>query len=763
MLNNKKIKIELENYHKFCESLRRFIIEDIEFEIVRDFFNEYKKSACKNKFINEKNINELLRLLVLPNIKENRILFLKQFVDIQNQYLALGLNCFKGLAAKRIQLLHSKNIKTLKDLIFTFPKFYYFADNITLIKDLKIGSIATVQGVVQNVKFIKSFKSNKSRLEILLKDDTGFIKLVQFNALPYAASSFIKNSKIIVTGRINFYNGKQIIPIYYFKLDENLKVITKYYIEDISDKLISNLIKQSIEFLDLFYIDLIPKDIIVRHNIFSFIESIKSIHFPKKISEKKIGLTRFIYEEFLNFQISLQYKKYDDKFIYKKYFYNKSVLSKLDDFIYSLPFKLTNAQLTAINEIKSDMVSNRKMNRLVQGDVGSGKTVVAAVAVMLATLSKFQSAVMAPTAILANQHYQTFKKLFANSGMRISLLTGNNSLKEKSEICQKLNNGEIDLIIGTHSLLQENVNFQNIKLAIIDEQHKFGVNQREELIKKGVDVDILMLSATPIPRTLTISIFGDLDVSVIDEMPANRKPVRTFVRREKDKINIFNFVKNKIKYENYQVFIVCPLIEASEKIDLKNAEEYFRELSCFHFKEFNCALIHSKIQNKDEIMQLFREKKINILVCTTVIEVGVDIPDANIMIIEDAQRFGLSQLHQLRGRIGRSDKESFCILIIGNNITELAEKRIKTMEKYSDGFKISEIDLYLRGTGEILGLKQSGLSEFQFGHILKNKSELLWAFYDAKEILKRKNNCKENLFIELSLNKFQDKVEKIFV
>ncbi|HOK42032.1 MAG TPA: ATP-dependent DNA helicase RecG, partial [bacterium] len=492
------------------------------------------------------------------------------------------------------------------------------------------------------------------------------------------------------------------------------------------------------------------------------VNAIKKIHFPEKLNDKNQGLSRLIYEEFLFFQIAIQYKKYKEKFIFKNFSYDQKANEIINNFINNLPFQLTNAQKKVIEEIKNDMFSKFKMNRLIQGDVGSGKTIVAAVAIFYAILSNYQVAVMAPTDILAHQHYSTFKKLFANFNFNISLLVHKINKKEKNLIYENLRNGQINLIIGTHALFQKNVYFKNIKLVVIDEQHRFGVQQREELIKKGFDVDVLMLTATPIPRTLTLTIYGDTDVSIIDELPPHKKMIKTFVRKEKDRINIFNFIKEKIKNENEQVFIICPLISKSNKSNFKDVENYFKEISSNYFKEFNCAFLHSKIKNKDEIIEQFRKNEINILVSTTVIEVGIDIPSANIIIIEDANKFGLSQLHQLRGRVGRGNKESYCILIINDNISKLAETRIKTLEKYNDGFKISEIDLFLRGTGELTGIKQSGLSEFQFGNLLKNKKELLYAFYDAKKIIET-DSFKSKMLIKKSIKKFGNKIDKIFV
>jgi len=761
MKNN--ICAELEIYFNLRNAIKKNLQNNFsEKHNIIHLFELYEELAKKNKIVNQINLTKLKEVII--SINENSINILSEiFLLIQNDYFKLPLKFFYGIGNAKEKQLKELNINNLNDIIFTFPKFYYFVKQVKKIKELELNETATIFGTIKTLRIIRRRFKKRQIAELIIEDDSGYIKALLFNVQIYIKKILRVNEKIYITGKVKLYQEKTIIPVFYFLTnEENKNRFIKYNLENISDRFFNKLVEQAINYLAKFYIELLPNDLLKNRNYPDFVNSIKKIHFPQNFNDKIQGLSRLIYEEFLFFQIAMQYKKYKEKYIFKNFLYNEKANEKINNFINNLPFKLTNAQIKVIEEIKNDMFSKFKMNRLIQGDVGSGKTIVAAVAIFYAILSNYQVAVMAPTDILAHQHYSTFKKLFANFNFNISLLVHKINKKEKNLIYENLRNGQINLIIGTHALFQKNVYFKNIKLVVIDEQHRFGVQQREELIKKGFDVDVLMLTATPIPRTLTLTIYGDTDVSIIDELPPHKKMIKTFVRKEKDRINIFNFIKEKIKNENEQVFIICPLISKSNKSNFKDVENYFKEISSNYFKEFNCAFLHSKIKNKDEIIEQFRKNEINILVSTTVIEVGIDIPSANIIIIEDANKFGLSQLHQLRGRVGRGNKESYCILIINDNISKLAETRIKTLEKYNDGFKISEIDLFLRGTGELTGIKQSGLSEFQFGNLLKNKKELLYAFYDAKKIIET-DSFKSKMLIKKSIKKFGNKIDKIFV
>ncbi|RPI73088.1 MAG: ATP-dependent DNA helicase RecG, partial [Ignavibacteriales bacterium] len=432
------------------------------------------------------------------------------------------------------------------------------------------------------------------------------------------------------------------------------------------------------------------------------------------------------------------------------------------DFLKTLPFELTKAQLKVLSEIKNDMLSGLPMNRLLQGDVGSGKTIVALIAILIAVDNGYQAALMAPTEILADQHAKNIsaymKKLKEVSGrdIKISLLLGGQkkSLREKN-----LNDIELqqaDIVIGTHAMFEEKVKFNKLGLIVIDEQHRFGVAQRGRLHEKGSSPDVIVMSATPIPRTLTMTVYGDLDLSIIDEMPSNRKPVKTILREEEKLPEIFKFIREKVK-DGYQSFIVYPLVEESEKLELKDALSYYEMLKATYLKDLSVGLIHGRMkwQEKEEVMLLFREKKFDVLIATTVIEVGIDIPDANIILINDAHRFGLSQLHQLRGRVGRGNKQSYCILVTSENIANRSDKlnkepdfmssseiekykaaiRLQSMIKYNDGFKIAEIDLKLRGPGDIFGLRQSGFPELRHADIITDSKLILEAKEEAFKLI----------------------------
>jgi ATP-dependent DNA helicase RecG len=407
---------------------------------------------------------------------------------------------------------------------------------------------------------------------------------------------------------------------------------------------------------------------------------------------------------------------------------------KIYEFIEKLPYELTNAQIKVLDEIIIDMQNEKIMNRIIQGDVGSGKTIVALIALYLAVLNGYQGSFMVPTEILAIQHFETIKNYFSNIDIKVRCLTS--SVKNKEEIYEEISSGEVDIVIGTHALLQDQVKFNKLGLVITDEQHRFGVRQREKLAEnKTTKPDILVMSATPIPRTLSMVIHGDLDISVIDEMPKGRKEISTHFIKKSKKQDMYDFIRKNI-LDGRQVYFVCPLVEDSDKLDLLSVEKHFQELDNTIFKDLTVKMIHGKLKNneKDDIMMQFKNKEIDILIATTVIEVGIDVPNANIMVIENAERFGLSQLHQLRGRVGRGEFQSYCFLL-SDKFGKIAKERIRIMVETNDGFKISQKDLEIRGPGEILGIKQSGIAEFKIANIIKNNDILIKTQDEIRNIL----------------------------
>ena len=477
----------------------------------------------------------------------------------------------------------------------------------------------------------------------------------------------------------------------------------------------------------------LPDYLLKEYNLLDLQNSLEQIHFPTDAEHRMQARKRLVFEELLTMQLALlELKGSSEKS--KGIVFDKN--AKMSDIINTLPFKLTKAQLRVLAEIDSDMESEKTMNRLLQGDVGSGKTVVSIISAYKAVKSGYQVAIMAPTAILATQHMEEFSKILAPLGIKCELLLGATTAKNKKDILERLQNGEINVLIGTHALITENVTFKNLGLVVTDEQHRFGVKQRSVIAGKGKNPDVLVMTATPIPRTLAIMLYGDLDLSVIDEMPPGRKPVKTYAVDESYEQRIVNFMKKNID-EGRQAYVVCPLVEENEELNLKSVEKIYEKYKNEYFKDYSVAFIHGKMKNKekDEIMQKFKENKINILISTTVIEVGISVSNATLMIIENADRFGLAALHQLRGRVGRGQFQSYCILK-SNNKSVTSRERLKIMEKSNSGFDVARKDLELRGPGDFFGIRQSGLPEFKLADLLKDIKVLENAQKAAKELLK---------------------------
>ena len=484
----------------------------------------------------------------------------------------------------------------------------------------------------------------------------------------------------------------------------------------------------------------------------------RNIHFPKTFNDVKNARRRLIFDELFMLQLALMTIK--DSNLGKK---KTTKFSDVDitPFLELLPFKLTNAQSRVIDEIKKDMYSSRIMNRLVQGDVGSGKTIVAAIAIYIAVKNGYQAALMAPTTILANQHFNELSKYFSKLGITCDIITSSTTKKSKGIIIEKLKNNEIDVIIGTHSLIEDDIEFNNLGLVITDEQHRFGVKQRMKLGDKGSSVETLVMTATPIPRTLSIILYGDLDLSIIDEMPPDRKPVKTYVVNDNLEARVNEFIRKQVR-EGRQAYIVCPLVEDNEALELKSVEMLYEKYKNEIFKELNVEFLHGKMKNKekDEIMRRFKNNEVNILISTTVIEVGISVSNATIMVIENADRFGLAALHQLRGRVGRGSHESFCILK-SNNRSLQARQRLKIMETSNSGFDIAQKDLELRGPGDFFGIRQSGLPEFKLANLLTDVNVLKETQDAVKDILKEDRNLSKHIPLKKELfDKYGEQLTK---
>ena len=651
------------------------------------------------------------------------------------EYLLSDLSSLKGVGTKTKNLLKKKNINNLFDLLWKLPKSYTDRSLSSKIKDLKIGEIQTVTIIPQKYNFPRIRKLPN---RVLCSDETGEIDCIFFNSYEgYIKKILPLGKEITVSGKIGHFRNKyQITNPKYVSEDSSLikQTHNKYSLtEGISEKIYNKILNQIINNLPVFN-EWHSKSILSKFKNISWNSSIKELHKPENIGNYKSNFyQRLAFDEiFSTFLVNSEIRKKIRK-IKKK---NKVInLNKQNSIIDKLDFSLTGDQQKSLNEINKDLSSPNKMFRLLQGDVGSGKTIVSLLAAINSINSGFQVAFMAPTEILARQHFNLAKKLFPKN-INIALISGKSEYKVKKEILQRLENNKIDIIFGTHAIFQKKVIFKKLGLIIIDEQHKFGVNQRKKLSDKGgSNCDVLLMTATPIPRTLTMTIYGDMDISIIREKPKNRKPIKTYSKLEVKIEDVLKFIKKEINLGN-QIFWVCPLIEESKKLDHSSAVKKYEYLES-KFPNQVC-LLHGKtdVDEKNEILNNFLNNKFKILVSTTIIEVGIDFPNANTIIIENANKFGLSQLHQLRGRVGRGDKDSTCILMFKSNLSENAKKRIKILKDTNDGFLISEEDMKLRGFGDILGFKQSGVKNFKLADPIQNSDLFLLAEKEMRRIEK---------------------------
>ncbi len=663
-------------------------------------------------------------------------------------FIFKNISSLNGVGEKTKKLLKNKKIERVSDLLWKLPQGFTDRTHVRKLDNLEIGKITTIR--------VRAIKYNFPRIrnlpnKVICEDDKGKIDIVFFNSREgYIRKVLPLNNFVIISGKINFYKKKYQItnPSYVVPLikekDVN-KLIPKYSLTDgLTEKIYIKLVDQVLK-----KITSIPewhdKNILSQIGDVGWYESVLNIHKEKGGNLKSKFYKRLAYDEIIaNLLVLSEVRKRIKKYKKKKKYFDYSLQKKI---IKNFNFSLTKNQENIIDEINYDIKSDYKMFRLLQGDVGSGKTIISLIAAANIIKSMYQVAFMAPTEILALQHFNLAKKIFKNTQVKIDFLSSKSEYKEKKLIIKNLVNGKTDLIIGTHALFQKNINFKNLGLAIIDEQHKFGVKQRIELSKKGGnDCDILLMSATPIPRTLVLTLYGDMDVSRLKEKPINRKKIITLSKPESKIEEVLIFVENEIKKGN-QIFWVCPLIEESKKLDYAAAKNKFELLS----KRFNkkVGIVHGNLkkEEKEEVLSLFSKKKISILVSTTVIEVGVDYPNANIIVIENSNKFGLSQLHQLRGRVGRGNVQGACILLYKKNLSENAKKRIRILKSSDDGFFIAEEDMKLRGYGDVLGYQQSGIKDFKLADPLQHEDLFKIAEKNIKDIENNENNFKKYNFL----------------
>ncbi|MDI6783201.1 MAG: ATP-dependent DNA helicase RecG [bacterium] len=654
----------------------------------------------------------------------------------------------KGVGPKRAELLERVGVYTIRDLLFYFPRDYQDRRNIISIADLQPGEFATVVGTVQAVNESRPFR-HRSRVRHILKvavsDKTGILHLVWFNQ-PYRKEQFQVGDKYIFSGKVSTQTLTQEmntpeyekIPVEPDEFIHTQRIVPIYPLrEQIDQRWLRTLLKETVEKYANQLPEILPSSLLARYKWISRSEAIREIHFPSTPETLVRAKQRLIYDELFLLQLLLagQKAKLQQAIKPHRYLAEPEFVAR---FLTRLPFTLTYSQEKVIREIEDDLLQPAPMNRLLQGDVGSGKTVVALSAMLTAIASGYQAALMAPTEILAQQHYATIKSLITDSGLDVDviLLIGGMNSRQKKEALARIQSNPKSLIIGTHALIQERVEFSHLALVIIDEQHRFGVIQRHQLRKKSWLPDVLVMTATPIPRTLAMTVYSDLEVSVLDELPPGRQPVVTKWFKEKERDTLYTFLRQELN-AGRQAYLIYPLIEESDKMELRAAKEMYSHLQRDIFAEYNLGLLHGRMKEpgKQQIMTDFVSGKIRMLVSTTVVEVGIDVANATVMVVEHAERFGLAQLHQLRGRVGRGIQQSYCILVTDKTVSESVQARMNIMVATTDGFKIAEEDLLWRGPGELVGIAQHGIPLLHLADLIRDFNLLQQAKNDAVSVI----------------------------
>lgn len=659
---------------------------------------------------------------------------MKNSLDMNIQYL-------KGIGEKRAALFNKLGIFTVNDLLSFFPRAYEDWRSEKSIQSAPFEKKVCIKAVLSSPLVSSRGKGGILVCRGLATDGPGILSLIFFNN-KYISQSLNEGEEYLFYGvlKMNDYGSPEMISPKVMKAENNEYLHPVYpQTQNLNSSVIRNAVKNALSLFSEHLTDALPEEITKKYRLDSFSDALKKIHFPQSEEDIVQARRRLIFEELLSLQLGILNSGNSNK--------DSTGINLPKDFtrefISALPFSLTNAQKRTIGECVNDMQKSKPLRRLIQGDVGSGKTAVAAALMYNTAKNGYQSALMAPTEVLANQHKKTFEKFFEGTNIKIGLLTGSMTAKTKRETKKLLENGEIHILIGTHAVITDDVKFKNLSLVVTDEQHRFGVCQRAKLREKGLSPHVLVMSATPIPRTLSLIIYGDLDISVLDEKPSGRKPIKTYAVNSGYHQRIYEFIKKQVN-SGSQAYIVCPLATETEneenpfeeKVRI-SAESYIKELSENVFSNYSTGLLHGKMKpkEKDSIMQKFSSGEIQILFCTVVVEVGIDVPNATVMVIENAECFGLSQLHQLRGRIGRGEKDSFCVLISNSN-TAHAKQRLEIMSKTNDGFKIADEDLKMRGPGDFFGNRQSGLPDLKLADLMSDTKILYAARTEALEIIK---------------------------
>ena len=655
----------------------------------------------------------------------------------------------KGVGPKRVLLLKKMNLHTIEDLIYYMPKSFEDRTKLNKLIDAKHGEKQVFKVTITEKPVIISTRKGLRILKVGVEDDSGKASLVWFNQ-DYIKQKIKLGQDYMVFGKVILNKFERQIQSPVIEAWETKHSVEKLYpvyglTSGISNKIMANIIESALEQGLNDIKDILPYAIQNKYKFIEKKEAIYKLHHPRSINEYNSSRKQLAYEELLVMQLGLfRLKEKNIKSEGIKFSLNNNV----DNFVKSLPYKLTNAQSIVLDEIMADMSQSKQMNRLVQGDVGSGKTIIAIVAMYNCVLNGYQATMMAPTEILAMQHYESLIEVFKGTSIVVRILTGKQSPKTKDILLKDLKSGKIDILVGTHALIQTGVEFYKLGLTVTDEQHRFGVKQRLNLVDKGLFPDILVMTATPIPRTLALILYGDLDISIIDELPPGRKDIKTYTVGNDMEERIYAFIEKQL-LEGRQAYIVCPLIVENESLDIISVEQQYIRLEKYISSQYKIALMHGKLsqKEKDKIMVDFKANRIDILVSTTVIEVGVNIPNANIMLIQNADRFGLAQIHQLRGRVGRGHYQSYCVLV-NNSMSKISRERMRVLESTSDGSIISEKDLELRGPGEFFGTLQHGLPELKFANLIQDMDILKIAQGDANFIIK---NIYDNEYLNIRI------------
>ena len=655
------------------------------------------------------------------------------------ELLKMNVQKIKGVGEARAKQLHKLGIYSVEDIVTYYPRDYEDRSKLKKIAELVDGESCAFEGIIASKVIEHRLRKGLTLYKVLIKDETGSITATWFNQ-HYIGKVLRLGERFIFFGKIaGRYKNLEVQNPIYEKIEDRearnvLKIVPVYpSTADLSQNTIRGIISNALDMVDGKLVEFLPQSILREYRLSEINYSVRQIHFPRSDEDFKNARYRLVFEELFILQLCL--------LSVKKAFENNnkgikfSKIPEMEDFIERLPFKLTNAQIKVFEEIERDMESSNVMNRLVQGDVGSGKTIVAALALFKAVKNGYQGALMVPTAILAEQHYQLIKSLMEPFGINTALLTGSQTKKQKNEILEGIKSGKIDILIGTHALIEDNIEFMKLGLVITDEQHRFGVRQRALLSKKGEAPDVMVMTATPIPRTLALILYGDLDISVIDELPAQRLPIKNCVVGTDYRPAAYRFIEKQVAMGR-QAYVICPMVEENELIEAENVIDYTQQLKEALPAHIKVEYLHGKMKakEKNDIMERFAQGDIQVLVSTTVVEVGVNVPNATVMMVENAERFGLAQLHQLRGRVGRGEHQSYCILF-NQSKSEIARQRMAIMVSTNDGFVISEKDLELRGPGDVFGIRQHGLPEFKIANLYRDMEILKDVQRAVKEII----------------------------